>query len=67
MFVIKDRVRERKYYKYSYDSWTQPTISGNGTIGVDNFAVFEEYLTTIFFVFEAALYLLVPANLMEMW
>lgn len=38
MFVIKDRVRERKYYKYSYDSWTRPNITSNNTMGFSNFA-----------------------------
>lgn len=38
MFVIKDRVKERKYYKYSYDSWTRPNITSNNTMGFSNFA-----------------------------
>lgn len=35
MKAVKEIVR--KYYKY--ESWTQPVLSSNGTIGVDDFAV----------------------------
>ena len=30
---------ERKYYKYIYNSWTQPVLSSNGIIGGNSFAV----------------------------
>jgi hypothetical protein len=30
---------ERKYYKYQYNSWTQPSLTSNGVFGVDDFAV----------------------------
>lgn len=29
---------KRKYYKYTYTDWTQPTLSANGTVGGDSFA-----------------------------
>lgn len=38
--AIKETVR--KYYKYTYTSWTQPTLSANGTLGGDSFAVEAE-------------------------
>ena len=39
MKLIKDKIR--KYYKYVTitTSWTQPTLSSNGTLGGDSFAV----------------------------
>lgn len=30
---------ERKYYKYQYNSWTQPSLTSNGVFTVDDFAV----------------------------
>ena len=38
--AIKETVR--KYYKYTYTSWTQPTLSANGTLGGSSFAVEAE-------------------------
>ena len=35
MKAVKEIVR--KYYKY--ENWTQPVLSSNGTIGIDDFAV----------------------------
>lgn len=32
---------ERKYYKYVYESWTQPTLSADGVVGGNNFACFS--------------------------
>ena len=29
----------REYYKYQYNDWTQPTLTANGTMGGDSFAV----------------------------
>lgn len=37
MKAVKEIVR--KYYKYIYEAWTQPVLTSNGTIGVDDFAV----------------------------
>ena len=38
---------ERKYYKYSYESWEQPLLSENGIMGGDKFAVDQSsYLGT---------------------
>lgn len=36
-YVLKRKVR--KYYKYVSQSWTQPTLTADGTIGGDSFAV----------------------------
>ena len=30
--------KERKYYKYQYETWTQPTLSANGNLGGYSFA-----------------------------
>lgn len=30
---------KRKYYKYTYTDWAQPTLTANGTVGGDSFAV----------------------------
>lgn len=35
---VTPQLIERKYYKYQYNTWTQPVLSANGTIGGDSFA-----------------------------
>lgn len=30
--------KDREYYKYQYNNWTQPTLTSNGTLGSNSFA-----------------------------
>jgi hypothetical protein len=32
-------IPDKKYYKYEYSDWTQPTLTANGTMGGNSFAV----------------------------
>ena len=40
---------ERKYYKYQYQEFVQPVLTANGTLGGSNFAVRDNYNTTVAF------------------